>query len=133
MKEIVNKFLLTGNKFMPEMYLKQPGFTYSACGPFNKNKETTEKFIQTRNTDLSFIKRNDLNKTCFELDLAYCKPNDLVKRTESDNILRDKAFEIASDRKYYGYQRGLASLVYKFFVKNCRKWCCYRAKLSICK
>ena len=51
MKKIVNKFLLTGNKYMPEMYLKQPGFTYSACGPFNKNKETTEKFIQTRNTD----------------------------------------------------------------------------------
>ena len=51
MNEIVNKFLLVGNKFMPEMHLKQPGFTYSACGLFTKNKESIEKFIQTGNTD----------------------------------------------------------------------------------
>ena len=57
MNEIVNKFLLVGDKFMPEMHLKQPGFTYSACGPFTKNKERIEKFMQTGNTDL-FIKMN---------------------------------------------------------------------------
>ena len=51
MNEIVNKFLLVGNKFMPEMHLKQLGFTYSACGLFTKNKESIEKFIQTGNTD----------------------------------------------------------------------------------
>ena len=56
MNEIVNKFLLAGYKFMPEMHLKQPGFTYSACGPFTKNKERIEKFMQTGNTD--FIKMN---------------------------------------------------------------------------
>ena len=50
MNEIVNKFLLAGDKFMPEMHLKQPGFTYSACGPFNKNKERTEQFMQPGNT-----------------------------------------------------------------------------------
>ena len=49
--EIVNKFLLVGDKFMPEMHLKQPVFTYSACGPFTKNKERIEKIMQTGNTD----------------------------------------------------------------------------------
>ena len=54
--EIVNKFVLVRDKFMPEMHLKQPSFTYSACGPFTKNKERIEKFMQTGNTD--FIKMN---------------------------------------------------------------------------
>ena len=81
MNKIVNKFLLVGDKFKPEMYLKQPGFTYSACGLFTKTK-------------------------------------DLVKRTQSDKALKDKAFKIASDPKYDGYQRGLASMVYKFFDKK---------------
>ena len=57
MNEIVNKFLLVGDKFMPEMYLKQPGFTYSTCAPFTRNKERIEKFMQTGNTD--FIYRNE--------------------------------------------------------------------------
>ena len=51
MNKIVNKLLLAGNKFMPEMHLKRPGFTYSACGPFTKNKERIEKFMATGNTD----------------------------------------------------------------------------------
>ena len=51
MNEIVNKFLLVGDKFMPEMHLKQPGFIYSACGLFTKNKERIEKFMQTENKD----------------------------------------------------------------------------------
>ena len=63
MNEIVNKFLLVGNKCMPEMQLKQPGFTYSSCGLFTKNKERIEKFIQSGNTD--FIYRNELDKSCF--------------------------------------------------------------------
>ena len=58
MSEIVNRFLLVGDKFMPEVHLKQPGFTYSACGLFTKNKERIEKFMQTGNTD--FIYRNEL-------------------------------------------------------------------------
>ena len=56
MNEVVNKFLLDGDKFMSELHLKQPGFTYSACGPFTKNKERIQKFMQKRNTD--FIYRN---------------------------------------------------------------------------
>ena len=107
MNEIINKFLLVGYKFMPEMQLKQPGFTYSACGPFTKNKERIEKFMQTGNTD--FIHKNELDKACFQHDIAYGKSKDLVRRTQS------KAFKIASDPKYDGYQRGLASTVYKFF------------------
>ena len=65
MNEIVNKFFLAGDKFMPEMHLKQLGFTYSACGPFTRNKERIEKFIQTGNTD--FIYRNELDKTCLQI------------------------------------------------------------------
>ena len=79
MNKIVNRFLLVGDKFMTEMHLKQPVFTYSACGPFIKNKERIEKFIQTGNTD--FIYRNDLDKACFQHDMAYGKSKDLTKRT----------------------------------------------------
>ena len=116
MNEIINKFLLVGDKFIPEMHLRQPGFTYSACGPFTKNKERIEKFMQTGNTDL--IYKNKLDKACFQHDVAYGKSKDLVKRTQSDKVLRDKAFKIASNPKYDGYQRGLASMVYKFFDKK---------------
>ena len=71
MNEIINKFLQVGEKFMPEMHLKQPGFTYSACGPFPKNKKRIEKFMQTGNT--YFIYKNDLDKACFQHDTAYGK------------------------------------------------------------
>ena len=77
MNETVNKFLLAGDKFMAKMHLKQPGFTYSACGPFIKNKERIEKFIQTRNVD--FIYKNELDKACFQHDMAYVKSKDLAK------------------------------------------------------
>ena len=116
MNEIVNKFLLVGDKFMPEMHLKQPGFTYSACGPFTKNKERIEKFMQTGNTE--FLYRNELDKACFQHDMAYGQSKDLAKRTQSDKVFRDKVFKIASDPKYDGYQKGLASMVYKFFDKR---------------
>ena len=59
MNEIVNKFLLARDKFMPEMYLKESGFTCSACGPFTKNKERIGKFMQTENRD--FIYKNELS------------------------------------------------------------------------
>ena len=116
MNEIINKFLLVGDKFMPEMHLKQPGFTYSACGPFTKNKERIEKFMQTGNID--FIYKNELDKACCQRDMAYGKSKDLVKRTQSDKILKDKAFKSANNPKYDGYQRGLASMVYTFFHKK---------------
>ena len=97
------------------MYLKQPGFTYSVCGPFTKNKERIEKFMQTGNID--FIYKKELDKVCFQHDMAYGKTKDLIKRIQSDKVLRDKAFKIAIDPKYDGYQRGLASMVCRFFNK----------------
>ena len=116
MNEIINKFLLAGDKFMPEMHLKQPEFTYSTCGLFTKNKERIKKFMQTGNT--AFIYKNELDKACFQHDMAYGKSKDLEKRNQLDKVLRDKAFNIASDPKYDGYQRSLASMVYKFFDKK---------------
>ena len=108
MNEIINKFLLVGDKFMPEMHLKQPGFTYSACDSFTKNKERIEKFMKTRNTD--FIYKNELDKACFQHDMAYGKAKDLVRRTQSAKVLKDKAFKIASDQKYD------TSMVYKDYL-----------------
>ena len=98
------------------MHLKQPGFTYSICDPFPKTKERTEKSMQTGNSD--FIYRNKLYKACFQHDMAYGKSKDLVKRIQSNKVLKDKAFKISSDPNYDGYQRGLASMVYKFFNKK---------------
>ena len=116
MNEIVNKFLLVRDKFMPEIHLKQPGFTYSACGPFTKNKERIQKFKETGDT--SYIYKNELDKACFQHDMAYGDFKDLKRRTFSDKVLRDKAFNIAKNPKYDGYQRGLASIIYKFFDKK---------------
>ena len=82
MNEIVNKFLLVGDKFMPEMHLNQPGFTYSACGPFLKNKEIIKKFMQTGDTN--FIYKNELDKACFQYDMAY----DKNKRFSKKNSIR---------------------------------------------
>ena len=87
--------------------------TCSACGPFTKNKERIKKFKETR--DKSYIYKNELDKTCFRHDMAYGDFKDLARRTASDKVLRDKAFNIAKNSKYDGYQRGLASMVYKFF------------------
>ena len=65
MNEIVNKFLLGGDKFMPEMHLKQPRFTYSACGPFTRNKERIQKFKETRNRN--YVYKNELERPVFSM------------------------------------------------------------------
>ena len=116
MDDIINKLLLVGDKFMPEMHLRQPGFTYSACGQFTKTKERMQKFKQTG--DSRYIYKNELGKACFQHDMAYGDFKDLKRRTAADNVLRDKAFNIDKNPKYDGYQRGLASMVYNFFDKN---------------
>ena len=116
MNEIVNKSLLTGDKFIPELRLKQPGFTYGACGPLTKNKERIQTFKETGDTSYSY--KNEIDKACFQHDMAYGDFKDLKRTTASDRILRDKAFNIAKNPKYDGYQRGLASMVYKFFDKR---------------
>ena len=101
---------------MADMHLKQPGFTYSACSAFTKSKERIEKSMQTGNKN--FIYKNELDKPCFQHNMVYGKSKDLAKRTQSDKVLRDKAFKIASDPKYDGYQRGLAPMFYKFSDKK---------------
>ena len=116
MNNIINKFLLAGDKFMPEMHLRQPQFVYSACGPFTRHRERIKKFKQTGDT--RYIYRNELDKACFQHDSAYEDNKDLINRTRSDKVLKDKAYFIASNPKYDGYQRGLASMVYKVFDKK---------------
>ena len=113
MNNTINKFLLTGDKFMPEMHLRQPGFTYSTCGPFTKHKERNKKFEKTGDTQ--YIYRNEIDKACFQHDAAYADNKDLLNRTRADKIVRYKAYGIATNPQYDGYQRGLASKVYKFF------------------
>ena len=101
---------------MPEMNLRQPGFTYSACGPFTKNKDRIQRFKKIG--DWQYIYQNELDKACFQHDMSCGHFKELARRAASDKILRDKAFNIAKNPKYDGYQRGLASTVYKFFVKK---------------
>ena len=101
---------------MPEMNLRQPRFTYSGCGLFTKHKERIKNFKETGDT--RYIYRNELDKACFRHDSAYADKKDLLNRKRTDNILRDKAYDIASNPKYDGYQRGLASMVYKFLDKK---------------
>ena len=84
MNEIVNKFLLAGDIVMPEMHLKQPGFTYSTCGPFTKNKEKIHKFKETGDT--VYIYKNELDKACFQHDMAYGDFKDLKRRTFFDKV-----------------------------------------------
>ena len=116
MNNVINEFLLAGDKFMPEMHLRQPRFVYSACGPFARHKERIKEFKRTGDT--RYIYRNELDKACFQHDSAYADHKDLINRTEADKVLRDKAYDIASNPEYDGYQRDLASMVYKFFDKK---------------
>ena len=116
MNEIVKKFLLAGDKFMPKMHSRQAAFTYSACESFTKNKERIQKFKETE--DSRYIYQNELDKDCFQHDMAYGYFQDLTRRKACDKILSDKAFNIAKNPNYDGYQLGLASMVYEFFDKK---------------
>ena len=116
MNNTINKLLLARDKLMPEIHLRQPQFTYSACGPFTKHEQRIQKFRETR--DRNYIYKKKLDKACFVHDAAYSDSKDLTKRTVADKILKNKAFDTAKDPKYDGYQRGLASMVYKFFYSK---------------
>ena len=97
----MNMFLLSGDKFMPEMHLTKPEFKYSACGPLAKNRERTKKIKQKG--DSRYTYQN-------ELDKDYEDFKDLPKITASDKVLLNKAFNIAKNPKYDEYKRGLASI-----------------------
>ena len=93
------------------MHLRDPIVgSYSACGSFTRNKQRIQKFMQTGN--LRNIYKNELDKACFQHDMAYGDFKDLKRTTQSDKVLKGKAFAIASNRKYDGCQRGLTSMVY---------------------
>ena len=89
---------------------------YSACGPFTRHKKRIKEFKHTGDT--RYIYTNELDKACFQHDSAYADHKDLINRTKADKVLRDKAYNIASNPKHDGYQRGLAIMVYKFFDKK---------------
>ena len=101
---------------MPEMLLRQPGFTYSACGLFTENKERIQNFKETG--DSRYIYQNEPYKACFQHGMADGHFRDLNIRTASDKVLHDKAFSIAKNPKYDGNERGFASMVYKCFDKK---------------
>ena len=116
MNNLINTFLLAGDKFMPEIHSRQPQFTYSACGPFTRHEERIQKFKETGDTNYVF--KNELDKACFVHNASYSSysdSKDLTRRTIADKNLKNRAFDIAKDPKYDGYQRGLASMVYKLF------------------
>ena len=115
-KKIISKFIWTGEKSIPEQHLKQPGFDYSACGSFTKHRERIQKFTEIGS--LKHLYRNELDKTWFVHDATYSDSKDLAKRTISDKILRDRAYEIARNRNCDGYQRALASMVYNFLIRK---------------
>ena len=101
---------------MPEMHLRQTRLACSACGLFTKNKERIQKLKETE--DSRYIYQNELDKSSFQHDMDYGDFKDITRRTASDKTLRDKTFNIAKNPKYDGYQRGLASMVYKSFDKK---------------
>ena len=120
MNEIVSKFLLAGDKFMPEMHLRQPGNAYSACGLFTKNKERIKKIKEIGHS--RYIYQNELDKGYFQQDMAHGDFKDLNRRTAAHKVLSDKAFSTAKNPKHDGYQCGLDSMVYKFFDEKNFWW-----------
>ena len=97
---------------MPEMHLRQLEFMYKACGLITKNKTRIQKCKETGES--RYIYRNELDKTCFQRDMAYGDFKDLPRRMVSDEVVRGKAITVVSN-SHYGYQHGLASILYRFF------------------
>ena len=99
---------------MPELHLNQSGLTYIPYGPSTKDRRRFENFAETGY--LKYLFRNESDKACFAHDTAYFDSIDLVKRTISDKILSNKAYEISRNCKHDGYQRALASMIYRFLI-----------------
>ena len=112
--KIINKFIFTGDKYMPELHLKRPGSTYSAFQQFTKHRERIQKLRENKNN----LFRKEFDKACFAHNAAYSDTKDLDRRTVSDMILKKEDYEIARNWKHYGCQRALTSMVYKFFDKK---------------
>ena len=95
---MLNKLLLAGDKFMPGMHLRQLGFSYSACGPFDKNKER-RKYSNKQEVQDILIKQSVLDKTCFQYYMAYGDFKDLNIRTATCKVFSNKVFNIAENEK----------------------------------
>ena len=112
--DIINKFLLIGDKFMPKMHLWDLKVKRnSACGPFTRHQKRIDMLM--KDGRLSHILKNRLNAACFQHNPAYAKYKDRANRKQSDIVLKNKALKIATNPRVNGYQRELASMVYKFF------------------
>ena len=112
MDQIINKFLLAVDKFMSKLHLKHPGFTYSACRPFTKNKQRIGKFMQAGDTN--YIYRNEFDKACFQHDMVYGKYKDLQRRTQSDKVL--KVLQTIQDTK--GMKEAWLQWSVRFLIRN---------------
>ena len=116
-KDIINTFLLIGDKFMPKMHLWDPKVKiYSACGPFTRHKQRINDFMG--DGKLSHITKNRSDAACFQHDSTYNEYKDSLNRKKSNVALKKKALKIATDPKFDGYQKGLASMVWSFFDKR---------------
>ena len=118
--DIINKLLLIGDIFMPGMHLYQPKIgKHSACGPFTKHEQRIKSFM--KDGKLSRLYKIELDKACFQHDMAYNKYKDLNGTTQSDIVLKNKPYKQATNPKYDGFQRTLASMVWKFFNEKSKK------------
>ena len=118
--DIINKPLLVGDKFMPELHLWDPKIKkYSACGPFTKHKQRISQSIEDGR--LRHIYKNELDKVCFQHDMAYNSYKDLKEITQSDIVLKNKNYKIAVNLQIDGFQRALASMVWRFLNERSKK------------
>ena len=116
MNEIVNKFLLVGDKFMHEVHLREPGFTCSVCQPFTKNNERIKKF--TGMVDSQYFYQNELDKASFQHDIPYGEFKDLPRRTTSDKVFPDKGFSIAKIQNMMDINVNILQWFITFFIKS---------------
>ena len=116
MNEIVNKFSLAVDEFMPEMRWKQPGFTYSACGSFAKNKERIQKFKEIGDT--KYIYRNELDKGCSQHDMAYGDFKELIRITASDKVLEIRHLLLLKIQNMMNVKEDLLPWFINFLIKS---------------
>ena len=116
MNAIVNKLLSAGDKLMPEMHLNQLGFTYNTCGPFTKNKERIKKLKEKG--DSRYIYQNEVNKACYQHDIAYGDFKDLSRSTIADKVLHDKAFYVAKIPNVMDINVDLLQWFINFLIKK---------------
>ena len=115
MKETTNQFSLVGDKFMLEIQLRQPGFSFSICRLFSKNKEPIQKFKETGGSN--HIYQNKLDKVCFQHDMVYEDFKYLPKRTIADKISHDKAFRLLKIQRMMDVKMDLVQWFINFSIK----------------